>query len=61
MSNVSYYSPAERQREKERQRVLDAARLRDGLVSRDDLRAQNGFLASLEVVNSSIVYQEAFA
>lgn len=61
MSKVSYYSPAERQREKERQRALDAAQLRDGLVSQDDLRARNGFLASLEVVNSSIVYQEAFA
>ena len=61
MSQVCYYSPAERQREKERQRACDAVQLRDGLVSQDDLRARNGFLASLDIVGSSIVCQEAFA
>lgn len=61
MSQIAFYDPAERQREKERHRAADAAALRDGGVSQDDLRARNGFFSSLEIVSSSIVCQEAFA
>lgn len=58
---VRYYDPAERQREKERQRASDALLLSEGRVSRSDLRARNGFLSSVEIVDSSISFQEVFA
>ena len=61
MRQVCYYSPAERQMEKERQRVSDADDLRSGMVSQDDLRLRNGFFSSLEIIESSIVGEEAFA
>lgn len=61
MYQVSHYSPAERQQEKERLRASDALALRQGPVSQADLRAQNGFFSSLEIVESSIVCQEDFA
>ncbi len=61
MHQVCHYSPAERQQSKERQRASDAAQLREGRISASDLRARNGFLASLEIVDSSISCQEAFA
>lgn len=61
MRQVCYYDPAEREREKERHRAFDESRLRDGDVSRQELRERNGFLSSLEIVDSSIVCQEIFA
>lgn len=61
MQQVCYYSPAERQREKERQRASDANDLRSGRISRGELRARNGFLSSLDVIESSIICEEAFA
>lgn len=61
MRQVCYYSPAERQHEKERQRAADAADLRFGNVSREELRHRNGFLSSLDVVSSSVVCAEVFA
>lgn len=61
MYQVCHYSPAERQMEKERSRAADAYALRSGSRSRDDLRRNNGFFSSLEIVDSSIIGQEAFA
>lgn len=61
MRQVCYYSPAERLEEKERHRAFDAQQLRDGNVSQADLRARNGFLSSLEIVDSAVLYQEVFA
>lgn len=61
MYQVSQYRPAERQKEKERSRASDALNLRQGHVSQADLRAQNGFLSSLEIVDSQIICQEVFA
>jgi hypothetical protein len=54
MVQVSYYDPAERQREKDRAREQDDRALRNGEVSRDELRLRNGFLAPLQIVGSSI-------
>ena len=54
MPPVSHYSPAERQREKDRAREQDDRDLREGRVSRDELRARNAFLAPLEIVSSSV-------
>lgn len=54
MPQVSYYSPAERQREKDRAREQDERDLREGRVSREELRLRNGFLAPLEIVGSSV-------
>ena len=54
MSQLSYYSPAERQSEKDRAREQDERDLRQGHVSREELRLRNGFLAPLEVVGSSV-------
>lgn len=61
MLKIRRYSPAQRQQEKERQRASDAARLESGQVSREDLRASNGFFSSLEVIDASIECQEVFA
>ena len=61
MRQVCYYSPAARHQEKERQRASDAESLRSGRISREQLRMQNGFLSSLEIVDSSIICEEAFA
>lgn len=61
MLQVSHYSPAERQQQKERQRASDADRLRAGAVSKAELRMENGFLSSLEVLDSSVICQEVFA
>ena len=61
MLQVRYYDPAERQQEKERQRASDALLLSEGRISRADLRERNGFFSSVEIVESSISFQEAFA
>jgi hypothetical protein len=61
MRQVFRYSPAERQQQKEHQRASDADRLRAGSVSQRDLRMQNGFLSSLEILDSSVICQEVFA
>ena len=57
MLHVSYYDPAERQREKDHARELDDRALRNGDVSREDLRMRNSFLASLQIVGSAIERQ----
>lgn len=54
MSQVSHYDPVERQREKDRARARDDRALRDGAISREQLRLRNSFLAPLEIVSSSI-------
>jgi len=54
MVQSSYYDPAERRREKDRSRERDDRALRNGSIGRDELRAQNGFLASLDVISSSV-------
>lgn len=61
MPQVSYYSPAARQLEKERQRASDEAQLRAGAISQHDLRGRNGFFSSLEIIGSSVLCQEVFA
>jgi hypothetical protein len=61
MSDVRYYDPAERQREKERSRAFDAAQLSQGAVSQGELRQRNGFFSSLEILDASISCQEVFA
>lgn len=60
MLQACHYSAAEREQEKERQRASDAEHLREGKVSREDLRARNTFLSSLQIVGSSISCQEVF-
>lgn len=57
MLQVSYYDPAERQREKDRARERDDRALRNGDISREDLRMRNSFLAPLQIVGSSIERQ----
>jgi hypothetical protein len=57
MLQVSYYDPAERQREKDRAREQDDRALRDGDISREQLRMRNSFLAPLQIVGSSIERQ----
>ncbi|WP_341896750.1 hypothetical protein [Sphingobium sp. YR657] len=61
MMQVRYYDPAQRQEEKERQRASDASLLSEGRVSRSELRERNGFFSSVEIVESSISFQEVFA
>ena len=61
MPQVSFFSPAERQRHKERLRVHDAYALREGHLSYEDLRVRNGLFSSLEILGSSIVFQDNFA
>ncbi|MEC3909433.1 hypothetical protein U5A82_02775 [Sphingobium sp. CR2-8] len=61
MMQVRYYDPAERQQEKERQRASDALLLREGRISPAELRERNGFFSSVEVIDSSISFQEVFA
>ena len=60
MLQICYYSPAERDREKERQRASDEAQWREGKVSQADLGARNGFLSSLQIIASSISCREVF-
>lgn len=61
MQQLCSYNPAERQREKQRQRADDDLQLRQGLVSRADIRARNGFLSSLDIVGSSIAFRDNVA
>ena len=60
MSSYKRYDPNVRSRAKQRQRDLDASALSSGRVTRSDLRVRNGFLSSLEIVESSIVCDDAF-
>jgi hypothetical protein len=57
MLNVSHFDPAERQREKSRVREADDSALRNGQISRAELQSENGFFASLKIVNSVIELQ----
>jgi hypothetical protein len=54
MLQLSLYDPAERQREKNRVREQDDIALRNGDISREELRMRNSFLAPLQIVGSSI-------
>jgi hypothetical protein len=54
MIPVSLYDPLERQREKQRSRDQDDRDLREGRVSREELRMRNSFLSSVDLPNSSI-------
>ncbi|MDV3258103.1 MAG: hypothetical protein LOX97_10070 [Sphingomonas sp.] len=49
-----HFDPRQRQREKEIARQRDEHDLRAGFVSREQLRARNGFFSSLQIVGSSI-------
>lgn len=46
---------AQRKQEKEQSRLRDQERLRDGSVSRVDLRRENGFLSSLSIRRVRII------
>jgi hypothetical protein len=61
MLQACQYSAADREQEKERQRASDAEQLREGKVSREDLRVRNAFLSPLQILESSISCQEVFA
>lgn len=61
MLQVSHYDPAERQREKDRARERDDCALRNGDISRQELRNRNSFLAPLDVVGSSIRHRGIIA
>lgn len=54
MRQQCHFEPAERQREKARARAADDRALRSGEISREELRARNGFFSSLDVVSSSV-------
>lgn len=54
MMQLSSYDPRERQREKHLARVQDDCDLREGRLSRDQLRARNGFFSSLDLAGSSV-------
>lgn len=54
MRQLCHFNPAERQQEKARARAADDLALQSGEVSRDELRARNGFFSSLEIVSSSV-------
>lgn len=54
MQQVSHYDPIEREREKQRGRDQDDRALREGSVSAEELRLQNGFFSSLDLAGSSV-------
>jgi hypothetical protein len=54
MMQVSLYDPMERQREKQRSRDQDDRDLREGRVSREEMRLRNSFFSSVDLANSSI-------
>lgn len=54
MQQLHYFDPEERRREKDRARAEDDRALRNGEVSREELRMRNSFLAPLEIISSSI-------
>jgi hypothetical protein len=44
---VAHFDPSQRALEKQESRDRDAARLKQGVVSRDELRRENSFFAGL--------------
>jgi hypothetical protein len=54
MRHIAYFDPADRQREKQLARARDDYALGSGLISRDELRAANGILSSLDLRPSSL-------
>lgn len=54
MLQVSQFIPSERQRAKQASRAQDDADLREGRVSRAQLRAENGAFSSLDLSSSSV-------
>lgn len=54
MLQMLFFDPAQRQREKQRMREADDFAMRSGLVSREQLSAENGFFAPLDLSASSI-------
>mgnify|MGYP003582240195 CR=1 FL=1 len=51
---VGLHDPMERQREKQRSRYQDDRDLREGRVSREEMRLRNSFFSSVDLANSSI-------
>ena len=51
---VGYFDPEERSREKWASRDEDSRRLRDGEVSREQLRRENGLFSAFDVKQASI-------
>jgi hypothetical protein len=60
MSQVCYYDSAERHQEKERHRASDVDDLLSGRISREQLRLRNGLFSSLQIIDSSVICEEAF-
>lgn len=60
MLQARQYKTIDREQEKERQRASDAAQLREGKVSLEDLRERNAFLSPLQILESSISCREVF-
>lgn len=54
MPQMSSFSVSDRQRAKEASRAQDESDLREGRVSRAELRAANGVFSSLDLGNSVI-------
>lgn len=54
MQHIDGYSFSDHQRAKDASRARDESNLRNGHVSREDLRAANGVFSSLDIAASSI-------
>jgi hypothetical protein len=54
MQHIGRYSFSDHQRAKEASRAKDESDLRNGHVSREELRAANGVFSSLDIAASSI-------
>ncbi|KRC81296.1 hypothetical protein [Sphingomonas sp. Root241] len=60
MFEFGYFNPVERRREKALARAADDYALQNGHVSREELQANNSFLAPLAIVSSSAEHQSAY-
>ena len=52
---IGVFDPEDRSREKQASRVRDERALREGIISRDDLRQENGFFSGFDIANSIIL------
>lgn len=57
MRQFGFFDPLERRHAKAHARAMEDHALRNGAVSREDLRRRNSFLGSLEIVGSSFELQ----
>lgn len=57
---TNFYSPTERDAQKEASRGADEKMLQSDPKNRDHLRKENGFFSSLDVIDSSIIGNENF-